>query len=133
MLGTRPVLSSILALFTGGSAPLIIGGVLLLASSGTTAYVTHRFDASTLEHVKRQYAEQAVKDNAIALEQLQTHMAISNKVVAEAQQAATAREAQVNTLRKAIANAPKTRSCVDSPAIRALLSGLRGNGSNGRH
>jgi Tfp pilus assembly protein FimV len=127
------MLTSILALFTGGSAPLIIGGVLLLSTATGTAYVTHRFDSAKLERVERQYAEQAAKDNAIALEQLQTHIAISNKVVAEAQQAATAREAQVNTLRKAIANAPKTRSCVDSPAIRALLSGLRGTGSNGRH
>lgn len=127
------MLGKLLSLVTGGSGPLILIGALLLATNAGTAWVTHKVDQSALESLQRRYAEQAAADNAKALAQLQAHDAAVNKALTELAQERDARAAEVQSLRNRIKSVPKTRACVDSPAIRALVDGLRKHGSNDRH
>jgi hypothetical protein len=122
----------LLGLFTGGYGPLILIGALILATNSGTAYITHRVDSATLQSWKTAQAQQAAKDAAEALAQLQAHNEAANKAVAAAQQDAKRRALENQSLRNKISHAPKTRACVDSPAIRALVDGLR-SGANDSH
>ena len=44
---------------------------------------------------------------------------------------AAARQAKFQPIRRAVNNAPATNSCADSPAMRAVLDGLRGAQGSG--
>jgi hypothetical protein len=122
----------LLGIFTSGTGPFILVGFLILASSSASVWVTHKVDSATLEHFKSAQATQAATDNAKALEQLQAHDAAAARTISDMGAAQEQRVAQLQSIRKAIANAPKSRACVDSPAIRSLFDGLRA-GSNQRH
>lgn len=119
----------LIGLLTGGYGPLVIIGALLLVSNTGTAFLTHKVDSAKLERFKAVQAQQAAHDNAVALLQLQAHEAAANKALNEMAKVKAAREVELTTLRKAIKNAPKTRGCVDSPAIHALVDGLRSGSS----
>jgi biopolymer transport protein ExbB/TolQ len=106
-------------------AKLIAIGVVLLAVIAGTAFVTHRFDLYELEAWKAAQYKQAAEDNAKAMAQMTKHDEAVHEAVATFNQEKASRDAQTNELRRKINAAPKTRSCADSPAIRALFDGLR--------
>jgi hypothetical protein len=119
-----PYLSQIkMALMAGAALALVTG----------TAYVTHRFDAGKLEQFKAAQYKQAAEDNAKALLQQTAHDAAVHDAIATLNQVSSERDQQSLQLKKAINAAPKSRACVDSPAIRALTNGLRGAGTAHSH
>lgn len=121
-----PFLSSI-----GSKAAAAAIAALLVFSFGF--YAGHRWESSALNAWKAAQSEQAARDNAKALAELQAHDAAAASQLAAMIEVVRERSAQVAQLRKAINAAPKTRACVDSPAIRALFDGLRGAGSAQRN
>ena len=105
---------------TGGK---ILGGLLLavMLGGGLTVAIT-RHDEAVL--AKAQVSE----DKAIAAAQA---AATAHEIAAlQAQQVALTSAAQAEaTLKEKTHAAPLTQACVSSPAVRALLNGLRSNGS----
>jgi response regulator of citrate/malate metabolism len=118
--------------FASLQAKLIILGVAVLLTALGTAWVTYGFCSYQLEAFKAAQFKQAAEDNAKALEQMERHDKVSGMVIEAMGKAVAERNTQVDNLRKAINATPKTRACVDSPAIRTLFDGLR-SGTSQRH
>jgi hypothetical protein len=119
-----PYLSQIkMALMAGAALALVVG----------TAYVTHRFDAGKLEQFKAAQYKQAAEDNAKALLQQTAHDAAVHDAIDTLNKVSSERDEQSLKLKKVINSAPKTRACVDSPAIHSLIDGLRGAGTAHGH
>jgi hypothetical protein len=110
----------------------IMGGAALLLVI-FTAYVTHRFDSGKLEQFKAAQYKQAAEDNAKALLQQTAHDAAVHDAIDTLNKVSSERDEQSLKLKKVINSAPKTRACVDSPAIHSLIDGLRGAGAGHGH
>lgn len=113
-----PFLSSI-----GSKAAAAAIAALLVFSFGF--YAGHHWESAALNAWKAAQSEQAARDNAKALAELQAHDAAAASQLSAMIEVVRERSTQVEQLKKAINATPKTRACVDSPAIRTLLSGLR--------
>lgn len=101
-----------------------MAGAALALVTGT-AYVTHRFDSGQLEAFKAAQYKQASEDNAKALLQQTAHDAAVHDAIETLNRVSSERDEQSLKLKKVINAAPKSRACVDSPAIQALTKGLK--------
>lgn len=124
------MLSLITGLFTGGMGPII--GIVLgaVAVFGGGFYAGHHWESDALNAYEASVQAKAAADNAAALQVLQQHDAQANAAVTAAQTDAATRQQQLQTLQNEINNAPKTSTCASSPAVRALLNGMRVPASN---
>lgn len=98
---------------------IIALGVLLFASTGY-AYVERERRQAAQVRADRAEAQVISKDRAI--EQL-----------TQEARAARQRAARYERIRQDVATAPDSRSCADSPAVRAALRGLRDAGGAPGH
>lgn len=88
-------------------------GAALAVMFGAWRVEAARRDAADL---RASAAELAVKGRDLAIAALERQAA-----------EATARAARIQSVRRAVDASPVTRACADSPAIRAVLHGLRGD------
>lgn len=100
----------------------ILIAALALVIVGTGGFLYHR--VGVLTHQRNDAIEKVVLMEQ-AVEGYKRSLAELQAVHAET----LARKTSTVTIRKAIADAPKTSSCVDSPSIRAALDGLRNRNS----
>lgn len=92
-------------------------------------YVMHLHSAAAISGMKLKQAEIVAEDNRQAVEQLQKDKAKQDEVVASMARDAEARSRTFLAVRKDILSAKDSKNCSSSPAIRALLTGLRQQGA----
>jgi hypothetical protein len=113
-----------LALLTSAAGRYIGYAALAVSLAGGAAWILHTHDARV--RAEQQIAIDAVTAGEVAWQHAATVAALE-QTAADAQARATALE----QIRTAIHAAPITTSCAGSPAIRALLDGLRGQAVRG--
>ena len=79
---------------------------------------------------ERDLAQKQAEDAIAAIEAIQADRELTRKIVAERETKIANLEKQANDLKRKISAAPRTRACVDSPAIRTLLDSLRNEGAH---
>lgn len=110
--------------FAGGiKLWLIVGGLV----AGLVAFLWIDGERVAAE---RDLAQQQANDAIAAIEAIQADRELTRKIVAERETKIANLEKQANDLKRKISAAPRTRACVDSPAIRTLLDSLRNEGAH---
>lgn len=119
------LLSSLGSVASGGAGPIIgiVLGVVVVFGGGF--YGGYHWESATLNAYEASIQAKAAADNAAALQVLQQHDAQANAAVTAAQADAATRQQQLQTLQNEINNAPRSSTCASSPAVRALLNGMR--------
>lgn len=116
-------MGALLGLVGGGTNALAILGVIVSLGGGAMAY-WHEHDARLVSEIA---AKQAVVSAQAQHDQDQrTITGLSTEATL-----AVARAAGTARIKEAIHAAPKTNACASSPAIRALVTGLRGGPGGG--
>ncbi|MFZ2871276.1 hypothetical protein [Zavarzinia sp.] len=78
-------------------------------------------------------ARKAQALTAAALSRLQADQAAAQAALETVERARREAESHADALRRRIAAAPRSRACIDSPAVRGLLDDLRAAGAAGDH
>jgi hypothetical protein len=102
---------------------LMAGAALALVVA--TWWLTSDYYSNKIEAFKSAQYKQVAEDNAKALLQQTAHDAAVHDAIDTLNKVSSERDEQSLKLKKAINAAPKSRACVDSPAIQALTKGLK--------
>lgn len=116
----------------GRTALGFAGGIKLWLIAGCAVVLIVGFLWIDGERVaaERDLAQQQANDAIAVIESIQADRELTRKIVAERETKIANLEKQANDLKRKISAAPRTRACVDSPAIRTLLDSLRNEGAH---
>lgn len=107
-------------------------GLILLALAGGALYIRALRADLALAELQAADARRLQIETAAALSRLRTDQAASQIALAAVDAARQKAETDADALRRRIAAAPRSRACVDSPAVRGLLDDLRAGATGDR-
>src|SRR5690242_13931774 len=110
------------------SAKLIAAGAVVLVIAGLGAYGWGEHYRAQAAAVQAQDATRRADDTQRAFDALQARQAAADAAVKSALAAAQQAQAAADKIKDSIRHAPNSSACNTSPAVRALLDGLRGPG-----
>ena len=113
-----------LSLITGGLGKALGIGALAVSLLGGGLWLLHQHDNAVRAEM------QVAADKAIAAAQ-EADAQKAASALASAHAEAAKRIASITAIKEKTHSAPVTSACANSPAVRAMLGGLLGPGSNG--
>ncbi|PWR24592.1 hypothetical protein [Zavarzinia aquatilis] len=108
-----------------------LGLILLVLAAGALYIRALRADLA-LADLQAADARRLQIETAAALSRLRADQTASQVALAAVEAARQKAETNADALRRRIAAAPRSRACVDSPAVRGLLNDLRAGAAGDR-